>query len=133
MGMHPDIRSGELIAHRLFDVADEIDLARAEAAWLAHAGREGKRARLSTASANELSFEVPPTELTLPPSTVDLDGVALPATMSARVYDFGAIAIALRVEANDLSWGAFVDRCNALDRALASEAAASIWRGALRS
>ena len=53
--------------------------------------------------------------------------------MTARGYDFGAIAIALRVDASGLAWDAFVDRCNALDRAIGAASGSPLWRDALRS
>src|SRR5207342_3950628 len=128
-----EIASGKVIAHRLLDVADTIDLAQAETLWLAHAGHKGRRTRLSMASAKELSFEVPPTLLALPPATVHVEGLDLQAAMTARVYDFGAIAIALRVDASGLPWEAFVDRCNALDRAVGAASGSALWHEALRS
>jgi len=127
------VESGELVAHRLLGVADTIDLACAEELWRAHAGRQGRRTRLSTASAHELAFEVPPTLLSLPPLTVEVEGIVLQAEVTARVYDFGAIAIALRVDASGLSWSAFASRCNALDRAIGVGSESAIWRDALRS
>jgi len=128
-----EVLSGELIAHRLLDVADTIDLALAEGLWLSHAGRQGRRTQLSRASANELAFEVPPTLLALPPLALQVEGLDLQAAMTARVYDFGAIAIALRVDASGLPWEAFVDRCNALDRAVGAASGSALWHEALRS
>jgi hypothetical protein len=127
------IASGKVIAHRLLDVADTIDLAQAETLWLAHAGHKGRRTRLSMASAKELSFEVPPTLLALPPATVHVEGQDLQAEMTARVYDFGAIAIALRVDASGLSWDGFTERCNAIDQAIGASSDSPIWHVALRS
>lgn len=127
------IASGAVIAHRQLDVADAIDLARAEALWRTRAGGEGRRTRLATASTNELAFEVPPTLLALPPIALELDGQVVTAERTARLYDFGAIAIALRVEAVDLSWDAFAARCNALARATGPASGSPVWHEALRS
>ena len=129
----PDVRSGQIIAHRLLDVADTIDLALAESVWLSHAGHQGRRTRLATASANELAFEVPPTLLALPPRVINVDGVDLPAQLTARLYDFGAIAIALRVDASGLSWPAFTDRCNAIDQQTSARLESSLWHESLRN
>ncbi|HSR64253.1 MAG TPA: hypothetical protein VLM17_01440 [Xanthomonadaceae bacterium] len=126
------IQSGALIAHRLLDVADAIDLAQAETLWRAHAGGEGRRTRLETASANELAFEVPPTLLALPAIAIALDDQVATAEMTARLYDFGAIAIALRVDAGGLPWAAFAARCNALDRATGPASGSPLWHDALR-
>lgn len=125
------VQSGALIVHRLLDVADAMDLARAEALWLAHTGGQIRRSRLATAAADELAFEVPPALLVLPAQTIELDGRATSAELTARLYDFGAVALALRVEVADLPWDAFVERCNALDRATGGSAAAVLWRQAL--
>jgi hypothetical protein len=127
------IQTGALIANRLLDVADTIDLALAESLWLSHAGRESRRTQLSTASANELAFEEPPTLLALPPRYLDIDGHAMQAEMTARIYDFGAIAIVLRVDASGLSWDAFAARCNALHRETGPSSDSPIWHEALRS
>ena len=122
------VNSGALIAHRLLDVAYAIDLARAESLWLSRAGRESRRTRLATASANELAFEVPPALLALPAVSIDVAGQAIQAAVTAHLYDFGVIALALRVEVEDLSWSAFSDRCNALDSAVNSPSARDLWR-----
>jgi hypothetical protein len=132
-GRDLEVRSGELVAHRLLDVADTIDVALAESLWRSQAGRQGRRTRLATASAHEVTFEVPPTLLVLPSLTLSLEGHALQADMTARVYDFGAIAIALRVDASGLSWDAFAARCDALDRAIGAASDSPIWRDALRT
>lgn len=125
------IQSGALIAHRLMDVADAIDLPRAEALWVAHAGRETRRTRLETASTNELAFDVPPALLTLPDTTLEIGTHQVSARVTARLYDFGAVAIAVRVEVADMPWTAFVEHCNALDRATATGASAPVWKRTL--
>ena len=122
------VSSGALIAHRLLDVAFAIDLKRAETLWLSREGRESRRTKLATASANELAFEVPPTQLVLPSVAIDISGQATRAEVTARLYDFGVIAIALRVDVGDLPWREFSDRFNALDRAIGSSSGTDIWR-----
>lgn len=130
-GLH--ILSGALIAHRLLDVADGIDLERAETLWLSQAGGESRRTRLSTAAANELAFGVPPALLILPKVSIDIHGSAVQAGLTVRLYDFGAIAIALRVEVENLSWDEFAERCNALDRATGPGSESPIWQQTLTS
>lgn len=125
------IRSGALVAHRLLDVANEIDLSRAQSLWAAHAGLASRRTHLATAAANELTFGTPPVLLTMPPIDVDLDGARVRAEMSARVYDFGAIVIALRLPVAEVSWNDFTGQLNALDGITRDGAA--LWRDALRT
>ncbi len=125
------VQSGALVAHRLLDVANEIDLSRAEALWASHAGRESRRTHLATAAANELTFGVPPTLLTLAPVEIDLEGTVVRAGMTARLYDFGAIVIALRLPVSGLPWNDFTRYFNALDRMTGD--GSPLWRNALRS
>ena len=49
---------------------------------------------------------------------LDLDGVTTPATVTVRFYDFGAVAIAVRIAATDMRWPDFVDAVQAVDRAI---------------
>lgn len=121
------IRSGELVALRLFDIAYAIDLAAAQAAWLSHAGGVGRRGRLTTAPPKALAFGVPPLDLPLEPMALMLDGVAMSARVSVRLYDFGVAAFALRVTASDTAWPDFVARFNALDRAVGPAASDAMW------
>ena len=125
------VRAGALVAHRLFDVANEIDLACAETLWRSHEGRASRRTQLTSVAANELTFGVPPILLPMTPVVVELDGAAAQAELTARVYDFGAIVLALRIPVSELSWADYIGQFNALDRATAGDAA--VWRAALRS
>jgi hypothetical protein len=111
----PVVGSGAVIALRLFDVAYAIDLAKVEKVWAARA-RTASRGRLTATPPKAVAFDVPPVSLVLDPVTLTLDGSAVPAEVTARVYDFGAVSIALRVPVRDVPWSAFVARVNAVDR-----------------
>ncbi|WP_026107360.1 hypothetical protein [Dyella ginsengisoli] len=121
------VRAGELVALRLFDIAYAIDLSRAEAAWLARAGAEGRRSRLITAPAKAVAFDVPPLELPLEPLSLELDGLQVTARVRVRLYDFGVAAFAVHVAVADAPWAAFAARFNALDRAVGPSAPDALW------
>jgi hypothetical protein len=123
----PHIRSGRILALRLFDIAYGIDLRRAEALWAAGAHGAGQRRRLSATPAKAVSFGVPPLVLPLGSVSLALDGASVQATATARLYDFGAVALALEVAADDLDWAAFTARADAVDRASGPDAAAQPW------
>ncbi|QSX80086.1 hypothetical protein I8J32_014180 [Lysobacter solisilvae] len=127
------VRSGSLVAHRLWDVADTIDLARAERLWSSHEGREARRIQLGAAAARKLAFEVPPAQLLLSPVPLVLDGRPARAHASARLYDFGVIAIALRVDVADVEWAGFTAQCNALDHAVGATAQVDVWTPVLEA
>lgn len=121
------VRSGELTALRLFDIAYAIDLGRAETAWLAHTGGASRRGRLATAPPKALAFGVPPLDLPMEPVRLTLDGEEIAARVRVRVYDFGVAAFAVSAPLADTPWADFVARFNALDRAIGPAAPEAFW------
>ena len=121
------VRAGELVALRLFDIAYAIDLAGAEAAWMARAGAEARRSRLTHAPPKAVAFGVPPLELPLEPLQLRLEEVEVLARVRVRLYDFGVAALALRLDAGHLAWPAFAARLDALGRAVGPAAADAPW------
>src|SRR3569833_1086342 len=121
------VQSGELVAQRLFDVAWSIQLGQAEQLWSAHLGNTGSRSRLTTTPAKALSFGVPPLLLNLEPVALDIDGVAVTAQASARLYDFGVVVLSLRVPIVDLPWPRFAERFNALERCVGATSECAQW------
>jgi hypothetical protein len=89
------------------------------------------RSRLSFTSPKAVAFGVPPLEITLEPVTVTLDGVAVRAEATARLYDFGVARLALQVAADDLAWADYTRRVFAMDRAVGPAAETTVWRGLL--
>ena len=125
------IRSGEFHALRLFDIAYAIDLSHAAELWAVRAGRESRRSRLVTAEPKALAFDVPPLQLDLGSVSIDIENTVVPARIGARLYDFGVIALSVRVAVADVSWLQFLERFNALDRAIGAMAPAVLWAEAL--
>lgn len=126
----PHIRTGRIVAHRLFELAYAIDLPRAEALWSAR-GAGGERRRLASTPAKSVDFGVAPLALALGPVPLELGGLRVQAEATARLYDFGVAALALSVPADDLPWDGFAARMDAADRALGTGAAGTPWPGLL--
>jgi hypothetical protein len=84
------VAEGAVLVYRLFDVADAVDLPRAEALAAAPAGRL-KIDRALSASAIE--FPRPPLHLALGPRDLDLPGGRTAASASAHVFDYGVVSI----------------------------------------
>src|SRR4051794_8006225 len=97
------VRTGQVFALRLFDLAYEIDLKQAEQLWSGRAQGSSTRTRLAGTPAKAVSFGVPPLVLELGPVTLEIGGVPMPAMASARLYDFGIAALALRLPVQDLA------------------------------
>lgn len=125
----PTVATGAIVALRLFDVAYAIDLARAER-LLAEQARSSRRIRLSTTPPKAMAFGVPPLALELEPVPLALDDRTVQGAVGVRLYDFGAVTIALRVAVTDASWSGFAQLLNAMDRSVA--AADDTWDRLLR-
>jgi hypothetical protein len=122
-----DVTTGCILAYRLFDVAYAIDLAKAEQIWARTVRTGSSRGRLTTTPPKAIAFGVPPVALDMGSLALPLPEGSLQATVTARLYDFGVISIALRVAVTDLSWAAFSQRLNAIDRAVGLAPATALW------
>jgi hypothetical protein len=122
----PVVTAGHVTALRLFDVANAIDLPRAEALW-SQGAREGARSRLSFTPPKAVSFGDPPLGLVLPPLTLRLGDRVVEAQVAARLYVFGAVTLAVRVPAEALGWAAFTALMDEIDLAIGPGAATSVW------
>lgn len=118
----PRVESGAIVALRLFDIAYAIDLATAERLWAAHAGAGSRRSQLSMTPAKAVTFDVPPLLLNMDAIDLDFDGAAVRLGVTARLYDFGVVAFALRLPVSDLEWPQYCRLLNALDAAVGPEA-----------
>lgn len=121
------VRSGELVALRLFDIAYSIDLARSEALWAAHVGGAISRTSLSSTPTKAIAFDIPPLRLSLGTTTLTLGSREVVAELSVRLYDFGVAALAVRVAVADIAWAAFVTQFNTLDQAVGPYAPEEFW------
>ncbi|MBI3179476.1 MAG: hypothetical protein HYZ27_07420, partial [Deltaproteobacteria bacterium] len=81
------ITRGRLLAQRFFDLADEVDLDRAEA-LLHSASRPSRFVR----AARQIRMPRPPLELTLPPRTSGVPQCAAGEVL-VRLYDVGVLAV----------------------------------------
>ncbi|HEX2944070.1 MAG TPA: hypothetical protein VHO91_23650 [Rhodopila sp.] len=121
------VSTGAILSYRLFDVAYEIDLAKAEEVWARTVRTGSSRGRLAMTPPKAVAFGVPPVALGLGPVTLDLPDGPLQALVTARLYDFGVVSLVVRAPAAGLSWDAFVRRLNAVDALLSAEAGDSLW------
>ncbi len=119
--------SGRVIACRLFDIADAIDLAEAERLWGLRPLSKLTRGRLVSTPAKAVAFGVAPLDIPLEPVRIEVDGIEVWAGATARLYDFGVTRLALQFTADNLPWTAFSRHLNAVDRAIGPAAQAAIW------
>jgi hypothetical protein len=125
--------TGTVIALRLFDIADSIDLAKAEILWRQQprptgGPPPGTRGRLVSTPPKAVAFGVAPLDLALEPVLVRLDGTDIWAAATARLYDFGVTRLALHFTADALSWSGFTRRLIAVDASVGPAAETIIWR-----
>ena len=123
------IRSGQVIVLRLFEIAYEIDLKRAEALWPKRSQGASARGRLVGTPSKAVSFGVAPLALELGPVSVVIAGRPTIAAASVRLYDFGIASFALRLPVQDMPWSSLVSLVNAADLAIGPGAASPLWDG----
>lgn len=122
----PLVTSGEVIAYRLFDIAHEVDLDRAEAILGRRPAADRARKRLSATPPKAVAYDVPPLVLALDPVPLSIRG-ATAATVTARLYDFGVLSLALGVPARDVSWADFSDLLNAFNALVGPGSGEPVW------
>lgn len=123
----PFVASGEVIAYRLFDIAYEVDLDRAEAILARRPGADRARKRLSATPPKAVAYDVPPLLQTLDPVPLLIRGVATTATARARLYDFGVVSLALSISARHLAWADFSELVNAFNALVGPSSDERIW------
>lgn len=124
------INAGAIVALRLFDIAYSIDLGRVEALTARQPG-SASRAKLSGTPEKAVAFGVPPVVLALEPVTIGHGAASMRAEVTARFYDFGAIALAVRVPVSTMRWSAFVAQVQAVDQAIGPSADHAFWQALL--
>jgi hypothetical protein len=125
------VKSGAVIALRLFDIAYSIDLKLVENLWAERMGGMTSRSRLNTAPSKAVAFDVPPVLLSLGTLPITVEGVLITATATARLYDFGVVAFSLKFPANSLDWKEFSSFANAVDRVIGPNVETDLWMGLL--
>lgn len=125
------VRSGQITVLRLFDVAYEIDIRRAEECWAQRTQGASARGRLVATSPKAVSFGVPPLLVDLGTQPVEIDGQLLSGTATVRLYDFGIAALAVRLRVSSLSWDEFAALANGLDAAIGPSAETPLWSALL--
>jgi hypothetical protein len=121
------VQSGAVIALRLFDIAYSIDLQQAERLWADRIGEMASRSRLTTAPSKALAFDVPPVLLSLGAITVKIGSESIASTATARLYDFGVVALSLRLPAESLSWPDFTTFTNAVNASIGPNVESELW------
>jgi hypothetical protein len=110
------VTNGHILALRLFDIAYAIDLIKAESLWARHAAGRTSRPRLTATPPKAMAFGVPPLAVMLDPVSLMLETGTVEAVVTARLYDFGAVSLSLRVATPNCDWHDYTKLLNAVDR-----------------
>jgi hypothetical protein len=119
------VESGHVSILRLYDVANAIDLTRAEREA---AGGAPVRIQLTHAKPKAIAYGVAPLAISLGRIDVPATPAPLAADVTARIFDFGAVALTFRLRADGLDWAAFAERVDRVNAALEDSA---VWNAAL--
>ncbi|MES2205064.1 MAG: hypothetical protein V4496_07605 [Pseudomonadota bacterium] len=132
----PFVASGHVTVLRLFDVAFAIDLMKAESLW-ASQSRQGTRSKLTRTPKKAVDFGEAPLSLTLPAVRLTLHepqgAVEIKTNVTARLYAFGVVTLALQIPADNLVWDAYTSRVNAVEDAIGAKTDATIWEDLLEN
>jgi hypothetical protein len=112
-----NVAAGAILAYRLFDVAYAIDLRQAEESWARNVRTGSSRGRLTATLPKAVAFGVPPVAFGLGSIALPLADTEIQASVTARLFEFGVVSIALHVAVSDLPWGEFSHRVNAVNAA----------------
>jgi hypothetical protein len=123
------ILSGKIIALRLFDIANEVDLKLAQELWSQVARGASTRRQLMATPSKAVSFGVPPLNLELDPVPLVFGADTVLATASMRIYDFGIASVSLAIPIADFSWPRFSRRVNDVNLMIGPAAATDLWNG----
>jgi hypothetical protein len=126
------VKAGSITALRLFDIAHSVDLGEAEALWSRRATVSSSRSQLTATPAKAMTFGVPPLHLALESLPVSIDGTEYLLGASARLYDFGAVALALRLTIVDRPWNDYVSLFNGMDRVVDPAGTSELWESMLK-
>lgn len=106
--MTVSVRRGRVIAYRIFDVAEEFDLAVVES--VARSTLESSRLSLVRATGHSLVVRNAPVTLTLAPCMVRLGDQRVNAEAMARLWDYGVVSIQFHIPiAAGTSWTELVE------------------------
>lgn len=121
----PVVARGRVIAQRLFDLAYAIDLDRAR----------GLCADLPVIAPppGPPSLGTPPLRLQLASIELGIGGARCRSEVSAHLYDFGVLSLALTFVAEDLAWDAFAGFLREVELAVSADGPAAPWSGLLQS
>ncbi|MDB5803673.1 MAG: hypothetical protein JWN73_995 [Betaproteobacteria bacterium] len=125
------VTSGHIQALRLVDVAYSIDLVAAERLWAAHSLEPAARAQLSATPPKAMNFGVAPLAVGIGPVTLTLATGPVQASATARLYDFGVMGLALKVEADGRDMVGFARLMNDIQCAIGPGAATDQWAALL--
>lgn len=120
------VEGGSVVALRFYDLGGPVDL---DAAARAASG-DTERPQFPDAEGG-FRYGTPPLEVLLDEVQIPLEGGTVYADATARVFDFGVVAVALRVLVGGLDWSRFEERVDQVEEALAGSSGRDIWRSVL--
>lgn len=85
-----------IFIYRLYDLADEIELEKAQSLWSAQ--NQVSRLRLTRVSPKAIAFKNPPVTVELGTHEVTLACHSYTAEVRAKIYDLGVISVILRID-----------------------------------
>ncbi|OGR72873.1 MAG: hypothetical protein A2089_05900 [Elusimicrobia bacterium GWD2_63_28] len=109
------IEKGTILVHRVFDIAGEVILARAEELFSGDA--KGPRLKLATDTRKAIIIKEAPLQVDLGEETLDLLDAKYPVRLFARIWNYGVISITLEIAIPaGMDWDRLVKIAAALEK-----------------
>lgn len=110
------IEKGTILVHRVFDIAGEISLPRAEQLLSDHA--KGPRLKFPTDTRNAIIIKEAPLKADLGEEALDLPSGKYPARIFARVWNYGVLSVTIEIAIPPgTQWGFLVKLASELESA----------------
>jgi len=107
------VDSAALVSIRFFQLRDLPDLDALDA----RASDDARRPQFPGGAEARIAYRTPPLEVPLGESEIALEGGTVFADVTARVFDFGVVALAKRVLVGGMEWDRFLDRIEQFEAA----------------
>lgn len=110
----PNVAAGRVTVTRLYDLAYAVDLERVERDLRESASRPG----FTRAKAKAVFYSLPPVDVTLGQTVLDLADAPTRVDVRARIFDFGAVRLSYDLNVESMPWAAYVALVNEMEGVL---------------
>lgn len=110
------IKKGRILIYRVFDIAHEVSLQKAEALLSQNWSTKGKRIKLSRDPHNTIIMKEPPLCIEIGDETIKTKTEEFKASVSTKIWNYGALSVCISIQIPEntlwkklVAWGSYLD------------------------